>query len=350
MSMLDNADTTIEDVPVVRSNSSYLTEDEAANAFKKRWADARKEPSKKPTADEGEVTSADDVTVSEDEDLNEGAEGQDEEAPEDHDDTSVEEEKPAKKARDASDEDMVSFKVGDKEHRVSVKELKRLGGQEAALTRKSQEVSAKLAEVDAVLERQVSKAEARLKVYQDIDYTILARNPKVSDEEIAALKKEHSEAEADLKFLRDERGQLMTKKQEARAAQKVAESQEAYKQLTNPESPMHIPEWGGETYNKLHAFAKGMNIPDATFFDITSAQEMKLLWMAQQFSEAKTKVPARLNPVVKTSPKKPMKPSSGSDDSVASGVDSARKRLLSTGDVDDAAAMFRARWAAKRRS
>src|SRR5574337_877989 len=83
----------------------------------------------------------------------EGTEGEEEETPtepeeateegqETEEDGEDEDPEASKAKKDAGDDVIVKIKVGDKEHEVPVKDLKRLYGQEASLTRKSQEVAA----------------------------------------------------------------------------------------------------------------------------------------------------------------------------------------------------------------
>src|SRR5262245_23738397 len=83
---------------------------------------------------EHEPTDEDAEEPSEDDEESEG--GEDDENDADEDD------KPKRKFADDSDETYVKVKEGDTEHEVKVSDLKRLFGQEAALTRRSQEVAA----------------------------------------------------------------------------------------------------------------------------------------------------------------------------------------------------------------
>ncbi len=65
----------------------------------------------------------------------------DEEAPKDDEETDASEDDAEPDKKYAEEGVFVKIKVGDKDHEVSVKDLQRLYGQEAALTQKSQQVS-----------------------------------------------------------------------------------------------------------------------------------------------------------------------------------------------------------------
>ena len=157
----------------------------AANAFLSKWDAAKKRPS--GDAEEKGETDAeegDDASVDDDE-----AEDRTDEGEEDQKDPNAP--KPAEKAtekRSAGDDDEVAIKVGDKEHRVSVKDLKRLFGQEASLTQKSQDLAAnnqraldQIAKAEAGVKRLLDKAATRLKPYANIDWVIAAKEYSTED-------------------------------------------------------------------------------------------------------------------------------------------------------------------------
>jgi hypothetical protein len=103
-------------------------------------ASKKKKPSEKVEEDEEtNQPDADDEEASEETPEEETDEDAEEEGQED--DKSEDEDKPSKKYADDNDDTYVKVKVGDKEEEVKVNDLKRLYGQEASLTRKSQEVA-----------------------------------------------------------------------------------------------------------------------------------------------------------------------------------------------------------------
>lgn len=137
-----------------------------------------------------------------DEDPDTGEEAEEEDEPEedeDDDETSVE----------LSEDALVEVQVDGETQQVSLKSLKRLHGQEASLTRKSQDVAAKRKEADEALSKAdisyrklLERAESRMKPYQEVDMLVASR--QMSSEDFAAFRKESKAAEDDLKFLKEE--------------------------------------------------------------------------------------------------------------------------------------------------
>ena len=118
-----------------------FTRQEAESAFLEKWKeDAEKpsKPSKGAKEDEEDETPPD----SSDDDTEELYEEDDSEDAEDQSDDDADE-------TIAGDTAKVKVTVDGEEKTVSVKDLKRLFGQEASLTRKSQEVAAKRKEAEA---------------------------------------------------------------------------------------------------------------------------------------------------------------------------------------------------------
>ena len=94
--------------------------------------------------------------------------------------------------------------VDGETQQVSLKSLKRLHGQEASLTRKSQEVAAKRKEAEEALgkadisyRKLLERAESRMKPYAEVDMLVASR--QMSSEDFAAFRKEAKAAEDDPK-------------------------------------------------------------------------------------------------------------------------------------------------------
>ena len=85
--------------------------------------------------------------------------------------------------------------------------MKRLYGQEASLTIKSQEVAAQrkeaednIGKTDAILQRMVQKAEERYQPYSEVDMILASNN--LDDADFTQLRKEAQYAHNDLKFIK----------------------------------------------------------------------------------------------------------------------------------------------------
>src|SRR5262249_30177638 len=88
----------------------------------------------------------------------------------------------------------VKVKVGEEEHEVAVKDLKRLFGQEASLTKKSQQVAeqTKAAELSqakslAALDVMVKRAQEAANPYRNIQWAALMKDPNIAGEDVQAL-------------------------------------------------------------------------------------------------------------------------------------------------------------------
>lgn len=125
-------------MPRCKPNPGISTDDDAISSLVNRWADAEDQPS---DTDEGETTeSADESDEDDATDLDLSEPNDDEDADEGED--SEDEEADPASTKEAKDDHLVTVTVDGETKTVPVKDLKRLFGQEAALTRKSQEVAA----------------------------------------------------------------------------------------------------------------------------------------------------------------------------------------------------------------
>ena len=94
-----------------------------------------------------------------------------------------------------ADDDMITkVKVGEDELEVSVKDLKRLHGQEKSLTIKSQEVATqrkaledKSLQYEASLQKLMEKAQERYKPYAEVDMLVAAKT--MSDDDFMQLRR-----------------------------------------------------------------------------------------------------------------------------------------------------------------
>jgi hypothetical protein len=313
-----------------------LTPSEAADAFLSRWKVDAKEPS---TDDEGakeeEVDETDDASETEEpdatEEVEEGEEDQQEEAAEDKyvDDDNVK----------------VKVKVGDEELVVSVKDLKRLYGQEASLTRKSQEVAQKRKEVEEQgslhitgLQKLYERAVERYKPFANID--MLVASKQMDTEELQILRQEANKAYEDVRFMESEL-QVFAKTVDAQRQKMIVEQAKiAVEVLKNPETG--IPNFSPETYKSILDYAVSNGMPADVAGKIVDPLIIKTIWKAMNYDN--TKQVATVKKV--KAPTKVLKSKSNvatsgfASDSAAKAMSTLRK----TGSRDDAAAAFLQRW------
>lgn len=325
------------------------TIDDAADALLARFMpDGDPDAKKKPSEEAPEPkTKVEKTPVPDPEDDDET----DEETPSDEDDEDGEEKPVVAKKHVEDDEAYVKIKEGDTEHEVSVKDLKRLYGQEAALTRKSQEVAtqrtvadAEVAKTTATLGALLTRAKAAADPYAKIDFLVASKT--LSSEELVALRSEAQVRFEEVKFLETELNGYMQginkKAQEAFSTQVGV----CITALKDAAGPHHIPDWGDPVYNELRDFAVTEGLDKNTFNQIVDPAQIKLLNMALQYKKGLSKV---LTTKVNKQPKKIVKtsttPASGKTSTDA--ANKAMKKLRSDQSTEAAANVFLTRWADK---
>jgi hypothetical protein len=322
-----------------------LNEDDAAAAFLSKWSE--EDPEKASEAPE-EDEQSDDTPAEETEDEVEEAVEEAEESEEDHQEGSEEETEDAdedeskeepKKALE--DDAVVKIKVGDEELDVSVKELKRLYGQEAALTRKSQEVAAKRKEAEAsalkaqaTLEKMYQKAAAKWEPYSKIDYLVASK--QLDADQFAALRSEAQAAYEDFRFISEE-ADAFVKQTQAQQQQMLQEAaKEAVKTLREA-----IPNWSPTLYDQIREYAVSTGMDADVVNNLVDPVAIQLIHKARMYDESR-KIVTKKKVVT---PKKVVKSTVASGSMKSDGTVKAKKSLQTSGTVDDAANLFLSRWA-----
>lgn len=323
------------------------TQEDAAAAFLSKWSeeDPETQASEAPEEDEPsklaeeqeEDTEAEEAVETEEE-SEEDHQEDDEESAEDDD---KEESEEPKKVLD--DEALVKIKVGDEELDVSVKDLKRLYGQEAALTRKSQEVAAKRKEAEAAamkasatLDKMYQKAAAKWEPYSKIDYLVAQK--QLDADAFAALRAEAQAAYEDFRFISEEADTFVqqTKAQQQQALQEAAK--ESVKVLREA-----IPDWSPKLYDQIREYAISTGMDAEVVNNLVDPVAIQLLHKARLFDESK-KIVTKKKVVQQKKVLKPTVTTSGKDVS-GDGPAKSRAKLQASGSVDDAANLFLSRWA-----
>ena len=305
-------------------------ETDIANAFEQFWkeqdaldADEQKKPSTK--SDEGNTPAEPaDEEASDDEAQDDTEDGESPSEDDEGDDDATEQEEDSdedgdtKKKKYAEDDEVYTkIKVGEEEHEVSIKELKRLYGQEASLTKKSMEVTEKGKAADA----QSAKALAALDIlnkraqeaanpYREINWAQLMKDPNVSAEDVAALQAAAKVAFDNETFLSGQLDTLMKHVQEKQATEQREAAAAAVKSLKTEGSPNHIAGWNDKLYDELRTFAVDLGVNQNLVNSLTDPAAFKIMHMAMQFHKGSKKVVVT-KPVNK-SPKKIVKSSTSS--------------------------------------
>ena len=278
----------------VNSEPQALDVDDAADAILGRWddgetlsevevEDATSEDLAETEVDEDEIDDeADDQDDLELEDPDED-ETEDEDVDDDTDEDDEEDDEPLA----ASDDQIVDISVNGESKLVSVKDLKRLYGQEASLTKKSQDLATQrkqseeqLAQTQMSYQKLLERAEARYKPYADIDMLVASR--EMDAETFTQLRQDAKQAEDDLKFLQEESGQLVSQAQQQHQQATREAAADCVKVLQE-----QLPDWGNELYSDIRDYAVKSGLPKDQVDQYTDPQVIMLINKARLYDQSK---------------------------------------------------------------
>jgi hypothetical protein len=321
----------------------------------KQPSDSEDEPKKKnkepePEDDETEETSEE--TPEDDAEETDEGEETDEEAEDDESDEGEEKDKKATKVVLEADADaVVKAKIDGKDVEIPVKDLTRLYGQEAALTRKSQEAAEARKHTDAQLQRYTAGLDTMLKraieaykPYESINWVALSKDPSISAEEITLLQQQAQGAYDNVRYLQGEVDQTVQAVQQARHHDLMKQAQDSWKVLNDPEKG--IKGWSKELYGEIREFAISSGIPKVMMDDLVDPGAFKIIHKAMLYDKGQKAAQTKTVKVDKT-PKKIIKGTTEpvTKKSKPNSEASAMKRLRESGDIDDVADVFLARMA-----
>lgn len=334
--------------------SPFESNDDVAAALLSGWED---EDAKKPSDDSGEKktepkTEADDTDdQSVDDDQTDDDSGKD----------ASKDDEPKRKFVEDENDTYVKVKVGDDEHEVPVKDLKRLFGQEASFTRKAQDLASarKIIEDTAnlqvqVFDRLLNDARAAWDPYSKLDFLALARNPDVTEEQLTAVRQEAERRWGELQFLESGLKEVNEASQKALST-KHAEAAKACVEALG-DSLTGIEGWGEPLYKEIVAYAAQEGVTKALLNDLMDPATYKLYHKAMLYDKGRqtvTKIKANNAKKKGAAPKKIIKGSrsvSSAKDQMKGGSGAAvvekQKALSKSGKQADAAELMLARWAA----
>ena len=278
----------------VNSQPQALDVDDAADAILGRWddgetlsevevEDATSEDLAETEVDEDEIDDEeDDQDELELEDPDEDG-TEDEDVDDDIDEDDEEDDEPLA----ASDDQIVDIAVNGESKQVSVKDLKRLYGQEASLTKKSQDLATQrkqseeqLAQTQMSYQKLLERAEARYKPYADIDMLVASR--EMDAETFSQLRQDAKQAEDDLKFLQEESGQLVSQAQQQHQQATREAAADCVKVLQE-----QLPDWGNELYSDIRDYAVKSGLPKDQVDQYTDPQVIMLINKARLYDQSK---------------------------------------------------------------
>lgn len=241
------------------------------------------------------------------------------------------------KAKIAEDDAEIVTTVDGKEVRATVKDVRRLLGQEAKLTQRSMQVADKDRSVDAQLDwlkgtlgPLAKAAEARWAEYKDANLYLAAQ--EMDRATFKVFQADYEQAKADYGYVQGLQAKI--------AQGSAARQQEAYNEavkavhaaVNDAESTVHIPGWSQELYGSLLNYAENELKLDPRAIDKgTDPVVFKLLHLLKTEAEAKAKVKSLRD---KAKGAKPAVPTTTRVKVTAPGAQSALKKK---GEVDSSA-------------
>lgn len=332
--------------------------DDAAEAFLNRWedeaeplsSDKGKEVLKEAEAIQDELDELEEDVeelLDEEVDADTSEENDEEESDSEDEDTEDDDEaedednskKPTKVLEDTSE---VEIKIDDEIKKVPVKDLKRLYGMEASLTKKSQQVAAQRKEVEAqtvkqaaVLDNLYKKAQTTWEPYSKID--MLVASKELDTETFTALRKEAQAAYDEFQFVSQEANNFV---KQAEHQQKESLKTRAAEGIAVLQANKSI-NWSEELYGKIRNYANDNGIPKELFNQVVDPHAILMMNKARLYDESKKVV---LKKKVKTPTRVIKAGSTSGSDITMDKSEAAFNRLRKTGDSEDAAEAFMARW------
>ena len=327
------------------SNPLSLSADEISDAILARWEDAEKlsEPETEDEPDvEQEETNDDNQEETEEDEVEEDEDTDPEETETDDEDEDddVEDENPV-----LSDDAQVEIQVNGETVQASVKDLKRLYGQEAALTRKSQEVATQrknaeeaVTKSNVVLQRMLEKAQARFKPYQEVDMLVASKT--MSTEDFAQLRKEYKEVEEDYKFLTEEANVFYKDLQNQQQAQLQSAAKECVKVLQE-----EVPNWSNQLYNDIRGYAISIGLPENEVNQYVDPKVIQLINKARLYDQGKKVATVKKKNTKSTKILRSKKAPVNDKSRRAAQLKEATQALGNAGtDLDDISAVIMKRW------
>ena len=334
----------VDSKPVL--SGPFESTEDATESFLKGWEDEDNESSPSPPEEDTKDPDTSEDEESEEEESEEVESEESEEDPEEEtEEAETEEEEESKSTKKVLEDDqLVEVKVDDEVLKVSVKDLKRLYGQEASLTKKSQQLAAKRKEIEqealksaVVLDKMYKKAEERWKPYSEVD--MLLASKQLDAEQFAALRSEANSAWEDFKFVSEEVDNFL-KESQAQQQKKLQEAAvESVKVLKE-----NIPNWSSNLYDSIREYAVVQGMPQTLVNSLVDPVAIQIIHKARLYDEGKKLATKKKV----AAPTKVLKTTKSSDPKALS-IDKTKAsalRLRDSGDLDDAADLFLSRWTA----
>jgi hypothetical protein len=302
-------------------------------------------PSKAPKEDESEPEDDEaDLDEEAQDDDPEDDEGEDEEADDDGEDDDGGEEPQADKVPEVTDDTVVKVLVNGEEQEFSVGSLKRLAGQEASLTQKSQEADIVGQRAAATLQGALEAVMEDLAGYQDVDWVL--EGSRMDPEEFAWHRGQHGKLTQRYNALVKNAQELEKTVKARQAADLERDANECNRVLSDPKTG--IEGWSAQLHGEIVKYAVSAGLPEDDVNTIVNPEVIKIINKARLFDEGQKAAAKKVN----LTPQR-VRRVSGSDP-VPVKADKAQRRLeakvkAGQGSDNDAIALLLGRWGAGRK-
>lgn len=240
-------------------------------------------------------------------------------------DTAEEHEGEAEEAPAETDPEDQEFevKVNGETKKATLKELKRLYGQESALTQRSQKLAEAQKEAEALQTRAGAALKAMLDKAKEANQQYAQWGPAewaqlavaMSPEDYNALKADAAKAGANVKFLEEELDGHIRAQRETEMKARHEEAIQCIKTVQDATSKFHIEDFNPQSYEDMMKWADSVGIPEARQVIRPGALKvlhMAMLWARHQ--EAAKKAETKVQQV-RENPKRVLKPGKPRDTS-----------------------------------
>ena len=327
------------------SEQRILSMDDVEDAILARWEDPDENQASENDEDAPLVTEAEtegelEYEEVEDDDTEDEEGEEDQSEDEESDDEDTEEE-----TVELTDDFEIEIQVDGETQTAPLKDLKRLYGQEASLTRKSQEVAAKRKEAEdnigksqVIFDKLIQQAQERYKPYEDIDMMVASKS--MTTEDFAQLRREAQQAKTDLDFLTQEADAYFGDLQKQQQEQLQKAAKECVETLQST-----IPDWSNELYNDIRMYAIGQGLPEEQVNQYVDPNVLTILHKARLYDQGKQVATVKKKQAVqkKVLRSKKAPPTDASKRKAAAAKQ--RDALRTSRDVDDLANVILNRWA-----
>lgn len=244
-------------------------------------------------------------------------------------------------ADEASDDSEVSVTVDGKTTKMKVSALKRLAGQEQALTQRSQTVATQQRQVEAqglylakILEGRYNQAKARNDKYAGVDLFRASR--ELEAEDFDALRAEKEAASAEFNLIEVEAKEFVQRVKDHRTNGLREQAKIARQEITK-----QIPDWNDSVYDQVRNYAVSQGMDATTVNELVDPHSIVMIHKAMKFDAQKGKT-ATVKKKVDKAPTKVVQKSRRSADPTTSKLKAKRIAAARSGDLDDIAELFAA--------